>query len=315
MNSLLPTSIETEQPAVIASGLAKRFGNTVALTGLDMKVPEGAFYLLVGPNGAGKTTAIKILLDLLRPDEGHAQVFGLDCRREGPRVRATIGYVPEDPIRGFGWMSVERLFRHHAVYYPDWDARYAADLVEALEVDVKALYGRLSKGQGRRVQLVLALAHRPRLLLMDEPMDGMDPVVRDRVAGLLAEHMAESRTTVLASTHHIQELERLADHLGILRNGHLLTQTTRKMLDENLVCYRLEVSAGWEGVPELEEAILTRNGSEQEQVWTVWGEPAEVQKALGDAGAIVREATVPPLEQAAVALLSSPTGEGSTRRI
>jgi ABC-2 type transport system ATP-binding protein len=291
-------------------GIAKRFRNTEALRGLDLTVPEDAFYLLVGPNGAGKTTALRVLLDLVRPDEGTARVFGMDCQRQGPEVRAGIGYVSEGPIRGYDWIRVERLFQHHAVYYPAWDPQYAAHLVEELEVDVQARYGKLSKGQGRRVQLILALAHRPRLLLLDEPMDGLDPVVRDRVAGLLAEHLAEYPTTVLASTHHIQELERLADHIGILRDGRLIAQTDRETLDGNLKQYRLEVPADWAGVPALAEAVLSHNGSEREQVWTIWGDPAEVERTLGAAGATVRDTSAPPLEQAAVALLTGPSRSG-----
>ena len=207
MASVLPTHLGDGAFAVATRGLRKQFGKEVALRGIDLQVPEGAVYVLVGPNGAGKSTTLKILLDLVRADAGAAEVFGLDPRARGPDVRAQIGYVPERHDWGYGWMRVGRLLEHHAAFYPRWDPQYAAHLARAFELRMDRKFGKLSKGQGRRVQLAMALAHRPPLLLLDEPTDGLDPVMRDETLGLLAEHLAETPTTVLISTHLVHEIE------------------------------------------------------------------------------------------------------------
>jgi ABC-2 type transport system ATP-binding protein len=304
MNALIQSEIDTGHPAVQTERLMKRFGETAALTGLNLVVPHDSVYLLVGPNGSGKTTTMKVLLDLVRPDEGGAEVFGLDCQSQGPEVRANIGYVPEGPTPGYGWMHVWRLLKHHATYYPGWDPVYARSLVEEIGIDLSPRYGKLSKGQARRVQIVMALAHRPSLLLLDEPMDGLDPVIRDRVIGLLATHLSETPTTVLATTHHIQELDKLADHLGVLRDGQLLTQNPREQLDRELRRYRFEISREWSGVPELESSVIRRNGSDNDLVWIIWGQQAEVAAQIEAAGAVVRDIASLRLEEAAVAYLS-----------
>jgi ABC-2 type transport system ATP-binding protein len=275
-----------------------------ALESVDLQLPEGGVYLLVGPNGAGKTTLLRILLDLVRADSGTAELLGLDSRRDGPRLRAQAGYVPERHDWGYGWMTVGRLLRHQSVYYPAWDGDYARHLAAAFDIRMEQRYGKLSKGQGRRVQLVMALAHRPPVLIFDEPTDGLDPVMRDEMMGVLAEHLAETPTTVLISTHQVHEFERLADHVGVIRAGVLRAQMPLDRLRRGLRRYRAEVPEGWRGVESLNGAVLRRAGSAREILWTVWGDEAEVVNALSSAGATVREAAALSLEEATVALLS-----------
>src|SRR5665213_1608712 len=217
MTTALPTRINGGDLAVDTRGLTKRFGDQVALSDVSVQVPVGAVYLLVGPNGAGKSTTLKVLLDLVRTDQGTAEVFGLNCRERAPEVRANIGYVPERPDWGYGWMRVGRLLKHHALYYPTWDADYATKLAQKFELRMDRKIGVLSKGQARRVHLTMALAHRPPLLLLDEPTDGLDPLMRDETLGVIADHLADSPTTVVLSTHHVEEVERLADHIGARR--------------------------------------------------------------------------------------------------
>jgi ABC-2 type transport system ATP-binding protein len=272
--------------------------------GVDLQIPEGSVYLLIGPNGAGKTTLLRILLDLVRADSGTAELLGLDSRREGPRLRAQVGYVPERHDWGYGWMTVGRLLRHHSVYHPGWDADYARHLAAAFDIRMEQRYGKLSRGQGRRVQLVMALAHRPPVLVFDEPTDGLDPVMRDEMMGVLAEHLAETPTTVLISTHLVHEFERLADHVGVIRGGVLRAQMPLDRLRRGLRRYRAEVPEGWRGVESLNGAVLRRAGSAREILWTVWGDEAEVVNALSSAGATVREAAALSLEEATIALLS-----------
>ena len=290
--------------AATTNGLVKRYGDVTALGGVELRIPEGAVYALVGSNGAGKTTLIRSLMHLVRADAGEVTVLGIDARREGADARARIGYVPEGAGLGHSWLTVGRLVRHHAAFRPSWDDAYAARLTKALEIRPEQKCGGLSKGQSRRVQLLLALAHRPPLLLLDEPGDGLDHIARDRVLGLLTEHLVDSPTTVLISTHRVYEFERLVDHVGVLQGGSLLGQTTRDRLQRRLRRYRADVPDGWNAPAELGTAVLRRAALGRQIDWSVWGEESQVVGRLTRAGAVVRECAPLTLDEAAVALLS-----------
>lgn len=313
MTDVLPKDLQPGPRAVEARAVRKRFragglplpgrARAVhALDGLDLEVPEGAVYVLVGPNGAGKTTFLRVLLDLLRPDGGDVAVFGADPAEEGGEVRSRIGYVPEGQSLGHGWLRVRDLLDHHAAHHPAWDEAYAAELADRLEVMEDRKFGELSKGHARRVQLVMALAHRPPLLLLDEPTDGLDPVVRDRVLELLADHLASAPTTVLLSTHLVHEAERLADHLGVLKEGRLVMQAPRSTVTDRLHRYRIRVPEGGEP-PSLDGRSLRRRGKGRERSLEVWGEPERMRAELEAAGAGVRDVRGLSLEEAALALL------------
>jgi ABC-type multidrug transport system ATPase subunit len=304
MNQGIPRRVNAQSLAALTRGVEKRYGRAVALSGLDLTVPAGAFYLLVGPNGAGKSTTLRILLDLVRADAGTAEVLGLDTRR-GPAVRARIGWLPEDRNAHYGWQRVDRLMAAHASYYPSWDAEYATHLTRALEIRLDRKYGRLSKGEARRVQLLLTLAHRPELLLLDEPTDGLDPAARELVLGILAEHLVEAPATVIVSTHLVYEMDRLADHLGVLRNGKLVAQLPRAELHQHLLDYQLEVSAGW-SMAEHDLALVRHIGNGRELQWLIWGDQREITERLVSTGACVRNVAPVSLEDAAVALLTCP---------
>jgi ABC-2 type transport system ATP-binding protein len=304
MVSSLPTSIDGPELVVSTRGLTKRFGDQVALNALALQVPAGAVYLLVGPNGAGKSTTIKILLDLVSADAGRAELFGLDCRTHGDRVRANIGYVAEQTDWGYGWMRVGQLLEHHAAFFPTWDRVYASRLIELFELRPERQMRTLSKGQARRIHLALALAHRPPLLLLDEPLDGLDPFMRDETLGILAEHLDESPTTVVLSTHHVEEVERLADHIGVLRNGELRAQLSSEQLRVGLRQYRMELPDRWSAPNALNGNVLRRAGSGREVQWTVWGDEAAVTQTLAASGAMVRDAAALTLSDAVLALLN-----------
>jgi ABC-2 type transport system ATP-binding protein len=304
MTSSLPTRLRDGELAVDTRAITKRFGDQVALNDVTLQVPTGAVYLLVGPNGAGKSTTLKVLLDLVRAEKGTAEVFGLDTRERAPEVRANIGYVPERPDWGYGWMRVGRLLEHHALYYPTWDPNYAARLAQKFELRLDRKMGVLSKGQARRVHLTMALAHRPPLLLLDEPTDGLDPFMRDETLGVIADHLAESPTTVVLSTHHVEEVEGLADHIGVLRNGELRAQMSRDDLNTNLRRYRVEVPDGWSGVAALNGTVLRRVAAPREVQWTVWGPEAEIVQKLSGSGGTVREVVPLSLIDATLALLN-----------
>ena len=303
MTGPIPIRLPDGDRAIATRGIAKRFGRQVALRDLTLDVPLGAIYLLVGPNGAGKSTSLKVLLDLVRADDGTAEVFGLDVRTDAPAVRANIGYVPERHDWGYGWMRVGRLLEYHAAYYPTWDRAYAARLTELFELSLDRRLRKLSKGQARRVHLVMALAHRPALLLLDEPTDGLDPVMRDEVLGVLAQHLTESPTTVLLSTHHPTEVETIADHIGVLRDGELRAQVPLATLGRHLRRYRTEVPEGWSSPATLDGAVLRRVVTQREIQWTVWGEEPEITRQLTSSGVVVRESAPLSLHEATLALL------------
>jgi ABC-2 type transport system ATP-binding protein len=299
--------------AVEARGLAKRFGRRVALERMDLRVPRGSVYVLVGPNGAGKTTTLRILLDLARADRGTASVLGHSTVSEGATVRALCGYVPERQDAGHGWLKVRRLLAHHAAYRTGWDAAYAEELMERLEVRDHTRFGKLSKGEARRVQLVMALAHRPPVLLLDEPTDGLDPVMRDEALTLLSEHVAATEATLLISTHLVYEVEGLGDHLGVLKDGVMRAQLDRETLRRRLRRYTLEVPGDWTA-PSLTDRVVRRAGDGREVAWTLWGEEDEVAERLRGEGAVIRDIDPLTLEEAAVALMAMRENQGLLSR-
>jgi ABC-2 type transport system ATP-binding protein len=307
MTTNLPTDLGTTGPLAIAThALSKRFGRTTALAGVDLTVPEGAVYVLVGPNGAGKTTALQVLLDLVVADSGSAQVLGLDARRDGALVRAQLGYVPAASQSAYGWMTVERLLRYHAAYFSDWDPTYAAELTRLFEIRPDARVRALSSGHARRVELILALAHCPPVLVMDEPTNGLDPVVRETLLSVLSAHLARFPTTLLIATHVVHEVERLGDHLGVIRDGRIEGQFTRESLHKQLRSYRFHVPDEWPGAPALTSAVVRQSGSQREVAWTIWGDETEVSERLRATGATMRQIQPLTLEAAALALLGRP---------
>jgi ABC-2 type transport system ATP-binding protein len=188
-------------------------------------------------------------------------------------------------------------------YYPSWDRPYAEHLGRAFEMRVDRKVGTLSKGETRRLQLLLALAHRPPLLLLDEPTDGLDPLVRRRALALLAEHLTDTPTTVVLSTHQVHEVQDLADHLGVLRGGRLVVQMSRDELHRTVRRYEAEIPDGWEAPSEL-AAVGLRRWRGKEMQWTVVGDEDDVTRRLTRSGVRVRQVRPLALEDAALALLA-----------
>lgn len=302
--SNLTVSLTGAPLAVAMHELGKRYGRHLALRGVDLRVPVGATYLLIGPNGAGKSTTIKILLDLLQPSHGGAEIMGFNVHSQAAMARAHVGYVPEQLNWGHAWMRIGRLLAHHACYFPRWDAQYAAQLTRDFSLHLDQRLESLSKGQARRVHLALALAHRPAVLIFDEPTDGLDPVMRDEALGVLSAHLADCPTTLLLSTHHVTEVEHLADHIGVLREGRLHAQTTLAALRSKLRRYRAVLPVGQ--VPDqLRCVVLRRTITAHELDWTIWGDERDVVEELSSFGAQVRECSPLSLHDAALTLLTS----------
>ena len=299
-------SHEPSPLAVRTEGLAKSFGRERALDGVDLAVPEGGVYLLAGTNGAGKSTLLRALLNVERPDGGAAFVHGLDTRFHGPEVRARAGYVPETGEGTYRWMRSGRFLAQHSGFYPAWDEDYAGHLVRRLEVRMDSRLGSLSKGQARRVQIVAALAHRPPLLLLDELTDGLDPLAREEVLGLLAEHLADTGATVILSTHLVGEVETLIDHVGVLRSGRLVAQAPTERLLARLRRYHVAPNEAWRAPPEIEARLLRRDSGLGKSIrLVVAGDEQEVAASIAASGARLLEISRLSLAESVPILLQS----------
>jgi len=198
--------------------LSKRFGRTPVLDRLTLDVTEGSVYALVGPNGAGKTTTIKILMNIIEPTAGRAEVLGADSRHLLPRHFAQIGYVSENQEMP-EWMTVGYFFDYLKPFYPAWDDARARGLLDQFGLPRSRKLKHLSRGMRMKAALVSSLAYRPRLLVLDEPFSGLDPLVRDELIESLVESAEE--TTILISSHDLTEIESFASHVGYLDHGRL----------------------------------------------------------------------------------------------
>jgi len=213
-----PSSAE----AVVAiTDLSRRFGAKTALDNVSLFVPRGCVFGLVGENGAGKTTLIKHILGLLRAEAGTVRVFGLDPVADPVAVLDRIGYLSEQPDLP-GWMRVEELLRYTQAFYPTWDRAYAESLRAEFGLNPAQRLETLSKGQKAKAGLLTAQAHRPRLLLLDEPSSGLDPMVRRDILEAVIRTVAEEGRTVFFSSHLLEEIERVSDHIAMLHQGKMV---------------------------------------------------------------------------------------------
>ena len=204
--------------AIETHDLTRRFGRTEAVHALTMQVPTGSVFALLGPNGAGKTTTLKLLMNLLRPTSGTATVLGTDTRRLEARHFERIGYVSENQ-RLPDWLTPRELFDYCRPLYPTWDDELRRRLESDLALGSNARLRTLSRGTRMKASLLASLAYRPELIVLDEPFTGLDPVVRDELIRGLLEVSADRPPTILISSHDIDEVERLADWVGFLRDG------------------------------------------------------------------------------------------------
>ena len=207
--------------AVIAvAHLSRSFGAKQALADVSLAVTPGCVFGLVGENGAGKSTLIKHLLGLWRAESGTVRLFGLDPVADPVAVLGRVGYLSEEPDLP-GWMRVGELLRYTQAFYPRWDTAYAEDLRGQFGLDADARVRTLSKGQRARLGLIAAEAHRPELLILDEPSSGLDPLVRRDILEAIIRTVTEEGRTVIFSSHLLDEVERVSDHLAMLHRGTL----------------------------------------------------------------------------------------------
>ena len=219
------------------NSVTKTFGTFKALDDLTLTVPQGAVYGLVGPNGAGKSTAIRHLTGVYRPDSGTVQVDGQPVY-ENPAVKSDIGYIP-DEIFFFPSATMEDMRRFYKGLYPRFDEDLYRRLYDIFRLPKNGQIRRFSKGMQKQAAFHLALAMRPKVLILDEPVDGLDPVMRRQVMSLILSDVAEYGTTVLISSHNLRELEDVCDHVGIMDHGKMLLE--KSLADMQGTTHKLQI--------------------------------------------------------------------------
>ena len=217
--------------------VTKCFGDFKALENLSMTVPKGAVYGLVGPNGAGKSTAIRCLLGVYRPEQGEITLKG-ETIYENPAVKTTIGSIPDD-IFYFPSATLEDMRKFYRGIYPRFDDELFERLYEVFNLPRKSPIRRFSKGMQKQAAFHLSICTRPDLLVLDEPVDGLDPVMRRQVWSLLLSDVAQHGTTVLISSHNLRELEDICDHVGIMDQGKMLLE--RSLADMQGSTHKLQM--------------------------------------------------------------------------
>jgi len=275
--------------------LSRRFGRKTALRNLSLDVADGSVFGLVGENGAGKTTVIKHVLGLFRPQQGSVSVFGLDPVQDPIGVLGRTGYLSEDRDMP-PWMRVEELMRYSRSFYPNWDEPFAVQLREMFELPKSQKIKTLSRGQRARMGLLIAVAHRPRLLLLDEPSSGLDPSVRRDILTAIIRTVADEGRTVVFSSHLLDEVERVADSVALLHEGRVIMHGAMDdvLASHTVIVLRFEQPQAEH--PNLNGGISWR-GEDREWTCLCNGKSDELKKAAAAAGATIVEERSPSLEE------------------
>jgi ABC-2 type transport system ATP-binding protein len=290
--------------------LSRNFRATQALNDISLDVPRGIVFGLVGENGAGKTTLIKHLLGLFRAKTGIVRVFGLDPVKDPVGVLGRIGYLSEERDLP-DWMRVQELMNYTQAFYPKWDEGFAEELRQTFELDPKEKIKNLSRGKRAQAGLLIALAHRPDLLLLDEPSSGLDPVVRQDILGAIIRTVADEGRTVFFSSHLLDEVERVADHVAMIHQGKIILCGPLEDIKAVHSVVILNFNEPQESPPVLRRMISCKGEGKE---WTLLceGEADNIQKAAGDIGARIIEESTPSLEDIFVARVKSKTMKMTT---
>ncbi len=259
--------------------LSKSFGSCQALIEADMNVPHGAVYGLVGPNGAGKSTIIRHITGIYKPDSGSVKIDGMPVY-ENPAAKAEFAYIPDDFFY-FQQADTLEMKNFYKGIYQNFDENFFEKLREAFpDINPKAGIRRLSKGMQKQVAFWLALSCRPKLLILDEPVDGLDPVMRRQIWRLILTDVKERGTTVLISSHNLRELENVCDHVGVMHHGRVMIEHSLKELQAS-VCKIQAVFQ--EGMPKLPDSFDVLHMSNTGRVYTliVKGDATAAKEQLG----------------------------------
>ena len=289
--------------------LAKKFRRVDALTALNLNVPSGAIYALVGPNGAGKTTAIKILMNIFPASSGRAEVLGMNSAEIRGKAFTSIGYVSENQKLP-DWMQVQTFFDYLRPFYPTWDRDLEKQLVKQLALPLDRKLKHLSRGMRMKAALAGALAYRPRLIVMDEPFSGLDPLVRDELTEGMLERAEEA--TIFISSHDLAEIENLASNVGYLEQGRLLfseemSTLTRRFREVEVTLHApappgLKFPASWMQVKSSAAVVQFIESHFDEQ-----RTPSEIRSVFGEP----RDVTFTPMSLRGIFLAIAKTGRES----
>lgn len=272
-------------PIVEIRRVTRRFGDKTALNDVSLTVPRGGVFGLIGGNGAGKTTLIRHILGLFKPQHGTVQVFGQDPIQNPVGTLGRIGYLSEDRDLP-DWMRVGELMSYTRAFFPNWDEAYAEELRDAFDLDPKVVVKNLSRGQRARAGLLVALAHRPELLVLDEPSSGLDPVVRRDILGAIIRTIADEGRTVLFSSHLLDEVERVADRVAIIHLGQILLTSSMDEIKDQHRRLTLRFGQPVEHPPSL-VGTLSFAGSGNEWTYVCNGESRQLHHAAEALGATV----------------------------
>ena len=275
--------------------VVKTFEGFRALDGTDITVPDGGVYGLVGPNGAGKSTVIRHITGIYRPDSGQVLVDG-EPVYENPGKKALLAAIPDDWYY-FPSATIRDMMRFYRGFYPAFDMDRYEKFKDVFAIGEKSVIRRLSKGMQKQAAFWLAMCCRPRYLILDEPVDGLDPVMRRQVWSLMMSDVSEHGTTVLVSSHNLRELEDVCDHVGIMNKGKVLLERSLADLQENIV----KLQAVWpaENVPVLPRELEVLHTSHVGRVYTyiVRGSAGEVSERMERERPLMMEALPLSLEE------------------
>jgi ABC-2 type transport system ATP-binding protein len=296
---MIAAGIPEPDPVVEIQALTRRFGAKIALDNVSLALPRGIVFGLVGANGAGKTTLIKHILGLLKTQAGSVRVFGRDPVADPAGVLARIGYVSEEHDLPT-WMRVWELMRYTQAFFPNWDPAYAEDLRNRFELDPDAKIRHLSKGQRARAGLLVALAHRPELLVLDEPSAGLDPIVRRDILEAIIRAIADEGRTVLFSSHLLNEVERVSDHVTMINQGKIVFSAPLDDIKAMHRCLTLHFTHARSRPPEF-AGVLSWEGAGHEWTAVHYGQGVDFQAAAAAWEAQVLDKRVPSLDEIFVA--------------
>lgn len=276
-------------------GLSKSFGQLKALDNVDITVNKGSVYGLLGPNGAGKTTLIKHLVGVYRQDAGSVTIDGQPVY-ENTAVKSLLVYIP-DELYFFSQYSIEETARFYASLYPGWDWERFHRLKQVFPIDTNRRIAHLSRGMQKQVAFWLGISASPRVIILDEPVDGLDPVMRKKVWSLVLQDVAERETTVLVSSHNLRELEDVCDHIGILHNGKILVEKDLDDLKTDI--HKLQVAFAGETPRELPltGTILHREQNGSIVLMVVKGEKENILSEIRRAHPIILDVLPLTLEE------------------
>ena len=273
----------------------KTFDGFAALDGVDVTVPDGAVYGLVGPNGAGKSTLIRCLTGIYRQDGGEVLVEG-EPVYENPGKKALIAAIPDDWFY-FPSATIRDMMRFYRGMYPAFDADRYEKFKEVFPIPEKSVIRRLSKGMQKQAAFWLTMCCRPKYLILDEPVDGLDPVMRRQVWSLMMADVDEYNTTVLVSSHNLRELEDVCDHVGIMNQGKVLIQRSLSDLQQNIV--KMQVVWSAEETPQLPADLPVLHTSHVGRVYTyiIRGSSEDITNRLSVYSPLMLEALPLSLEE------------------